>query len=250
MVVRHDAQLPPAIHDGQQTEVVVLQLALRHLPQAEPVQQVVPQQQLLALGLLVRPAKYGFPRCVHAPRQLRPVPREHQLEQLRHGLGVLLDLLAGVGVEDGEAGIDVPFVGVDAQGDVDLDVLDATNVAGRFPWELVVGGPRGAHAEEGGVGHGLGVGGDAVVLLACEVDVLGLQAREDVLHEGKVCVRGAVFDQHEGLAFRVDARPVEGVARYDADIGGEVLLKGFDFGGFAGRLTANNGTDLGGCSRN
>jgi hypothetical protein len=55
-----------------------------------------------------------------------------------------------------------------------------------------------------------------------------------------------VLDQDERLAFGVDARPVEGVAGYDADIGGEVLLESFNLWCFARRLAANDGADLGG----
>lgn len=57
-----------------------------------------------------------------------------------------------------------------------------------------------------------------------------------------------MLDQYERLAFGVHARPVEGVARDNADIGGEVFLKGCDFWGFAGGLTADDSTDLGGYS--
>lgn len=56
-----------------------------------------------------------------------------------------------------------------------------------------------------------------------------------------------MLDQDERLAFGVHTGSVEGVARHDADIGGEVLLKGFDLWGFARGLAANDGTDLGGC---
>lgn len=174
VVVRHDAQFPPTIHDTKQTEVIVLEFPLGHLTQAEPIKQIISQQQFLPLFLLVRAAKHRVPGCVHAGAQLGAVASQHQLEQLRHRLGVLLNLLLSVGVQDRQAGVDVPFVGIDAQGDVNLDVLDAADVARRFPWELVVGGPGGAHAEEGGVRDGLGVGGDAVVLFAGQVDMLGL----------------------------------------------------------------------------
>jgi hypothetical protein len=75
--------------------------------------------------------------------------------------------------------------------------------------------------------------------------MLRLEAGEDVLDKGKVGIRSAVLDQDEGLALRVDARPVEGVAGYDADVGGEVLLESCNLWGFAGGLTANDGADLG-----
>jgi hypothetical protein len=57
-----------------------------------------------------------------------------------------------------------------------------------------------------------------------------------------------VLDQYKRLAFWVDAGPMEGMARYDADIGGEVLLEGFDLWGFARSLAADDGADLGGYS--
>ena len=83
------------------------------------------------------------------------------------------------------------------------------------------------------MGDGLRVGSDAVVLLAGEVDVLGLQAGEDVLDECEVGVRGAVLDQYERLAFGVYARPMEGVAGYNADVRREVLLKCCNLWGLA-----------------
>jgi hypothetical protein len=174
VIIRYDSQLPPTIHDSQQTEVVVLQLLLRHRPQAELIQQVIAQQQLLAFFLRMRAAKHRVSRRIHPLAQLLFIARQEQLEQLGHGLGVLLDLLLGIWVQDGKTCVHVPFVCVYAKCDIDLDVLDATDVAWCLPRELVVGGPRGAHAEEGRMGDGLRVGSDAVVLLAGEVDLLGL----------------------------------------------------------------------------
>lgn len=48
-----------------------------------------------------------------------------------------------------------------------------------FPGKLVISAPGCAHAEEGGVGHGLGVGRDAVVVKGGEVYLGGLKAGED-----------------------------------------------------------------------
>lgn len=233
MIVRHDSQLPPTIYNSQQTEVVVLQLLLRHLAQTKFVQQIIAQQQLLTFFLRMGAAKHRISSRIHPLAQLPFIARQEQLEQLGHGLGVLFNLLLGVWVQDGKTCVHVPLVGVDAKRDVDLDVLDAANVARRLPRELVVGGPRGAHAEEGRMGDGLRVGSDAVVLLAGKVDVLGLEAGENGLDEGEVGVRGAVLDQHEGLAFGVYARPVEGVAGYNADVCREVLFKCCNLWGLA-----------------
>ena len=74
------------------------------------------------------------------------VAGEHEFEELGYRGGVLEDLLPRGRVEYREAGVDVPFVGVDAQGDVDLDVLDAAGPTRDFPGELAVGMPGGAHA--------------------------------------------------------------------------------------------------------
>jgi hypothetical protein len=55
-----------------------------------------------------------------------------------------------------------------------------------------------------------------------------------------------VLDQYQWLSFWVDARAVERVAGYDANIGREVFLKGGNLGGFARCLSADNGSQLGG----
>lgn len=81
------------------------------------------------------------------------------------------NLIASRRVHDSEASVDVPFVVEDTHHNIDLDVFNTTDVAGNLPRELVVGSPCGAHAEEGGVSDGLGVGGDAVVFLPGEVDM-------------------------------------------------------------------------------
>lgn len=94
---------------------------------------------------------------------------------------------------------------------------------------------------------GLRVGCDAVVLGRRQVDVLRLQARQDALDQRKGRVRGPVLDQDERLALWVYTRPVQGVDRDDLDIWRQVFLEGGDFGGFAGGLPADDGTEFGGC---
>ncbi len=170
MVVGIDAELAPAVRHGEEAQMVVFEALLRDLAEAEAIEDIVFEQQFLPDSA---PAEDGFSGRQDALPQLVSVAGEHELEELRDGLGVLLDLLLGVWVQDGEAGVDVPFVGVDAQGDVDLDVLDAADVARVFPRELLVRLPRGAHAEECGVRDGLRVCRDTVVLFAGEIDMLG-----------------------------------------------------------------------------
>jgi hypothetical protein len=61
----------------------------------------------------------------------------------------------------------------------------------------------------------------------------------------KGCVRSAVLNEHEGLVRGLDGRAVEGVTGDNVDIIWEVFLECGDFGGFARRLTANDGTEFG-----
>ena len=61
------------------------------------------------------------------------VAGEHELEEVRGAGSEGVDLDLGRGVQDSEAGVDVPFVGVDAKHDVDLDGFDATDVLALFP---------------------------------------------------------------------------------------------------------------------
>lgn len=64
----------------------------------------------------------------------------------------------------------------------------------------------------------LRIGGDAVVLLGGEVDELGLQTAQDGFDLVQGLVGGAVLDEHQGLAFGIDARAVERVAGEDVDV--------------------------------
>ena len=139
----------------------------------------------------------------------------------------------------------MPLLAVDAEHGVDLDVLDAADVAAELPGELGVCVPGLAHAEEGGVGDGLGVGGDAVVLQGREVDEARAEAGEHRLDPAKGRVRGPVLDQHQGLVERVDGRAVQGVDGDDVDVQGEVGLEGLDLRVLAGRLAAGDGSEFG-----
>jgi hypothetical protein len=97
----------------------------------------------------------------------------------------------------------VPFVRVDAEGDVLFDIFDAPNVTACLPRKLVVRGPCRTHAEKGSMGDSLGVCGNAIVLLGGEVDVLRSETGHDILDEGEVIVGSAVLDQDQWLALRV-----------------------------------------------
>jgi hypothetical protein len=100
--------------------------------------------------------------------------------------------------------------------------------------------------KEGGMCHSLGVSCDAIMLLACEVDVLRLETGENFLDKGKVGIGCAMFDQHQWLPFRVDPRAVERMTGDDANIGRQVFLKSSDLRCFAGCLTADDSSQLGG----
>ena len=169
MIIRHNAQLPPTIDHGQQAQMVVRCPFLRYFPQRKSIEHLVSQQQFVIPTRALEDRRSGR---LDPLLQRFAVSTEHQLEKLRHGLGILPDLLLGGRVQDGETGVDVPFVRVDSEGDVDLDVFDAADIAVDLPGKLVIGPPCRTHAEEGGVRDGLGVCGDSVVCLRREIDVL------------------------------------------------------------------------------
>ncbi len=173
MIIRNNAQFPPTIDHGQQTQVIVgCPFLLRYFPQRKSIQHLVPQQQFMISTISFEDRRSSR---LDPFLQRFTMSTEHQLEKLGHGLGVLPDLLLGCRVQDGETGVDVPFVRVDPESDVDLDVFDAADIPVNFPRELVVGLPCCAHAEEGGVCDGLGVCSDPVVCFRREVDVLGTE---------------------------------------------------------------------------
>lgn len=105
------------------------------------------------------------------------------------------DLFLGRGIENSETGVDVPFVRIDAESDVDLDVLDSAYPAIDFPGKLIVGVPCSAHAQESGVRHSLGIGCDAVVHLAAKVDILGFEGLKDALDESHALIRCSVLNE-------------------------------------------------------
>lgn len=183
---------------------------------------------------------------MNALSELLPVASKHELEQLSDTLCVLANLAPSTGVEDRKTRVDMPLVAVDAKGDVHLHVLDAANVARDLPGELLVCFPRRAHRQESGVGDCLRVRGDAVVHLGGEVYMLGLEAAEDALDKVDGLLRATVVDDYERLAFRIDTRTVERMARHDLNIGGQVLLKSLNLGSLGRSLATDDSTLLGG----
>ena len=65
-----------------------------------------------------------------------------------------------------------------------------------------------------------------------------------MLDESEGGVGSTMLDYDKRLTFGVDPGAVKGVARDDLDVFGEVSLKGGDFGGLGGSLTADDGAYL------
>ena len=115
--------------------------------EAEFVEDVRGEEDRVALRRGGGVAKHGLACPFHAFSQLPrafpfPFPSfpfrlrtalQHELKELRGALRVLVDLYARAGVEDGEAGVDVPLVGVDAEGEVYFCCFDAADVEAVFP---------------------------------------------------------------------------------------------------------------------
>ena len=173
MIIRDNAEFRPAINNRKQTEMAIRRrLFARPIGQREPIQYLVLQQQILSFG--ARSENRGT--CsLHSTLKLIPVPSNHQFVQVSHRLSILANLLLRRWVEDGEPGIDVPFVRVDAQGDIDLDILDTAHPSSMLPGELIVGLPSGSHAQESSMGDSLCIRCDAVVHLAGEIDMFGAE---------------------------------------------------------------------------
>lgn len=88
MIVGYDAQFPPAVHNGQKTQVVVLHSLLRFVAQTEFVQQFIFEQKFflflflfliisatttLLLLLLLCPSissEHSIPRSIYSLRKL------------------------------------------------------------------------------------------------------------------------------------------------------------------------------------
>ena len=193
MIVRDNAEFRPAVNNSKQTEMTVRRrLPARSFGQREPIQYLVLQQQILSLGAR---SEYRRTCGLYPTLELLPLSSNHQFVQICDRLGVLANLLLRRWVEDGEPGIDVPFVRVDAQGNIDLDILDTAYPPSMLPGELIVGLPGGSHAQESSMSDSLRICGDTVVHLTGEIDMFGAERGEDRLNEFEAFVRGSVLDE-------------------------------------------------------
>lgn len=137
---------------------------------------------------------------------------KHELVEICDTLCVLTDLLLGVRIENRETSIDMPFLGIDTKGKVDLHVLDAADVTSYLPWKLGIGVPCFAHGKECSVSDSLGIRCDAVMLGGRQVDVSTTKAGKDSFDLVEAFLRSAVFDEYEGLSFGIDIGSMKRVA--------------------------------------
>lgn len=77
MIIWHNAQLPPAIHHGKKTEMVVADFLRRLLTQAELIEKLVVQQQFI---LYLARSEHCSSSGVNTFRELLPMPTQHKLE--------------------------------------------------------------------------------------------------------------------------------------------------------------------------
>lgn len=186
MAVRDGSDLRPAVDNRQETEVAVRRRLLSRLVgEGEAIEHFIFQKQVLADGVRFENRCAGG---LDSTLKLVPTPFDHQFVQVRHGFRILADLFLCRRIEDGEPGIDVPFIRVDSQRDVYLHVLDAPDPTTNLPGKLVISSPRRSHAQEGGMSDGLRVCRDMVMHCAGEVDVFRIEAGQDILHEFKAFI--------------------------------------------------------------
>src|SRR4051812_45800339 len=109
MVVRDYSKLPPAIDHCQQAQMVVWRACgTRDARERVFVENVVAKQK--RIGLVS--AKHSGAGGADSRGKVGGSASYHELEQFGHRVGVLPNLLLGGGVQDCQAGIDVPFVAV------------------------------------------------------------------------------------------------------------------------------------------
>ncbi len=111
-------------------------------------------------------------------------------------MSVLTDLLFGVRVQDGETGVNVPFLGVDSESQVDLDILNTTDISSDLPRKLSISMPGFTHTKEGGMGDSLSICCDAVMLCCGEIDVSGAKTRKHMLDFVEALLGCSMLDQN------------------------------------------------------
>lgn len=108
MIIRHNLQLPPAIHHSQQAQMIIRLPLCGGIAQTEPIKHFIPQQQLCSL----LPRKHSIASRTHPFFQIDLVAREHEFKQDSDRLSVLFDLHLCRWVQDSKTSVDVPFVRV------------------------------------------------------------------------------------------------------------------------------------------
>lgn len=193
MVVWDDSQLRPAINNRQQTQVIVRgRLFTWAVAEREPVQNLIFQQKILAFGACSENRRSCIP---DSALEFLSAALNHELVKVCHRFRILADLCLCCWVKNGKAGINVPFVCVDAQSDVDLDVFDTSDPTGHLPGELLVCVPCSTHAKERRVCNRLGVCGNAIVHFTSKVDILRTETRQDILDEPETLIRRTMLDE-------------------------------------------------------
>lgn len=141
MFVWIDTQFPPTIDHSKKTQMVVRRSFSRQFREWEPIKDFVLKKQSSACIRFENCCTCGLdPVC-----QLFTMTTKHELVKLSNGLWILLDLLLSRGIQYCKASVNMPFVWVDAKSNIDLDILDATNISVDLPWKLIVCCPSRAH---------------------------------------------------------------------------------------------------------
>lgn len=83
------------------------------------------------------------------------------------------------------------------------------------------------------------------MLFAGQVDKLGIQARQNTDTEINTLLRRSVLDDHEWLPRWVYCGTMQGMARDDFHVTGQILIKGGQLRGFTRSLTSNDGANFG-----
>lgn len=79
----------------------------------------------------------------------------------------------------------MPFVTVYPQHDIDFHSFDPADVISMFPRVGFTVRPGCPHGQKSGVGDGLGVGGECIVLCIAQMDISASKGFENVFDEGK-----------------------------------------------------------------